>query len=169
MRYNAQCIYETLPHYMLTVMILVKIFTYHFNSRKVRFINVNDILIVNCRYCFVSQVLVARGKAASYEEQFLWALAGARTPPREEGPQARARTTLRSPQVEGPREVARSAQEDSPQVPRSPREEAQLLVIVDVAAGNRTIFIEYVSRSKVSLIICVATGRSWKVRRSTKL
>ncbi|KAG5346840.1 OR33A protein, partial [Acromyrmex charruanus] len=33
---NAQCIYETLPPHMLTVMILVKIFTYQFNSRKIK-------------------------------------------------------------------------------------------------------------------------------------
>ncbi|XP_011686412.1 PREDICTED: uncharacterized protein LOC105449110 [Wasmannia auropunctata] len=52
---NAQCIYETLPPHMVTVMILVKIFTYQFNCRKVRFINVNGILIVSCRYCFVAR------------------------------------------------------------------------------------------------------------------
>ncbi|XP_071571162.1 uncharacterized protein [Temnothorax nylanderi] len=33
---NALCIYETLPPHMLTVMILVKIFTYQFNSRKIK-------------------------------------------------------------------------------------------------------------------------------------
>ncbi|XP_077279155.1 odorant receptor 13a [Temnothorax americanus] len=33
---NAVCIYETLPPHMLTVMILVKIFTYQFNSRKIK-------------------------------------------------------------------------------------------------------------------------------------
>ncbi|XP_011869872.1 PREDICTED: odorant receptor 13a-like [Vollenhovia emeryi] len=33
---NAQCIYETLPPYMLGVMILVKIFTYQFNSEKIK-------------------------------------------------------------------------------------------------------------------------------------
>ncbi|KYQ51049.1 hypothetical protein ALC60_09846, partial [Trachymyrmex zeteki] len=33
---NAQCIYETLPPHMLTVMILVKIFTYQFNSQKIK-------------------------------------------------------------------------------------------------------------------------------------
>ncbi|KYN03930.1 hypothetical protein ALC62_05231, partial [Cyphomyrmex costatus] len=33
---SAQCIYETLPPHMLTVMILVKIFTFQFNSRKIR-------------------------------------------------------------------------------------------------------------------------------------
>ncbi|KYN37731.1 Odorant receptor Or2, partial [Trachymyrmex septentrionalis] len=33
---NAQCIYQTLPPHMLTVMILVKIFTYQFNSRKIK-------------------------------------------------------------------------------------------------------------------------------------
>jgi len=42
---NAQFIYETLPSHMLTVMILVKIFTYQFNSRKVRPINKILILI----------------------------------------------------------------------------------------------------------------------------
>ncbi|XP_012058141.1 PREDICTED: uncharacterized protein LOC105621283 [Atta cephalotes] len=44
---NAQCIYETLPPHMLTVMILVKIFTYQFNSRKVCSINMNDVDISN--------------------------------------------------------------------------------------------------------------------------
>ncbi|XP_012526541.2 odorant receptor 13a isoform X2 [Monomorium pharaonis] len=33
---NAQCIYETLPPHMLTIMILVKIFTFQFNSRKIK-------------------------------------------------------------------------------------------------------------------------------------
>jgi len=49
---NAQCIYETLPPHMLAVMVLVKIFTYQFNSRKVRPINMNDIdiLIPSHRY-----------------------------------------------------------------------------------------------------------------------
>ncbi|KAL6260947.1 hypothetical protein P5V15_008475 [Pogonomyrmex californicus] len=33
---SAQCIYETLPPHMLAIMILVKIFTYQFNSRKIK-------------------------------------------------------------------------------------------------------------------------------------
>ncbi|XP_018394183.1 PREDICTED: uncharacterized protein LOC108772992 [Cyphomyrmex costatus] len=33
---SAQCIYETLPPYMLGVIILVKILTYHFNSQKIK-------------------------------------------------------------------------------------------------------------------------------------
>ncbi|XP_018378155.1 PREDICTED: uncharacterized protein LOC108770896 [Trachymyrmex cornetzi] len=33
---TAQCIYETLPPYMLAMMVLWKIFTYHFNSEKIK-------------------------------------------------------------------------------------------------------------------------------------
>ncbi|XP_011686415.1 PREDICTED: odorant receptor 13a-like [Wasmannia auropunctata] len=46
---NMQCIFETLPPHLLAAIVPVKIFTYRFNSQKVRYINTNgiDILIVN--------------------------------------------------------------------------------------------------------------------------
>lgn len=43
---NMQCIFETLPPHLLAAIIPVKIFTYRFNSRKVRSVNMYDIGIL---------------------------------------------------------------------------------------------------------------------------
>ncbi|XP_011685214.1 PREDICTED: protein PTHB1 [Wasmannia auropunctata] len=110
---------------------------------------------------------VGRRLAASpYEDRFLWTLARARTPPQSprevEDPQPRART----------REAA-SLQEGSPQVPRSPCEEAPLRVIVDVATeftGDvqrqnwNALGLQHVQTGSVVTIVSGATSNRYRVQ-----
>ncbi|XP_011707949.1 PREDICTED: uncharacterized protein LOC105462797 [Wasmannia auropunctata] len=88
--------------------------------------------------CRMYWLRTARRLAASkYEDKFFWTLARARTPPGSprEDPQMNSRGVEASD--DGGARV--SSQEDSPQAPASPCEEAPLRVILDVASDTRTV------------------------------